>query len=420
MTELQERNIIDPKKECGPVKLPLNINGVDVPFELWYFDFDGDRWVAAFTGDIFDGKPLPLRIESACLFGHVFHSNKCDCGYQLDEAFRRIAELKRGMVIYAIDADARGLGIEAHFQIYVMRQVENLDTDQVYKRLNSPVDARTYEPVVYILNKFGIKNINLLSNNRSRLKFLKEMGFEVVNEKLEAKLNVHNMATLMLEKEDIGYMFSFKTHADWLEPLQAEVDGHLNKHKAQLVLSTEKLHAEYVDELNEWNVARELAEIVNENHEQSVERVIYLSDYPRVDELPVYQNLGASIVVVPFAVIPQWLKEAGQKHNIHVQDWERRNKYKHPRPQWNLIHQIGKVDVYRQEDKIRYVFTDKDESKLKKLKEALSNLAVEIKVNQKHIPWLETSLLEQLEQLEQPGLEAVQVDEDKFFVTVNL
>src|ERR1700738_5211476 len=132
--DLESRQDIEPKPEFirGPVRLPLRIDGQELGYSLFLFQFNGERWIAAFTGNIDDGEPVPLRIESACIFGHVFHSAKCDCGYQLDEALRRIAEMKRVLVIYAIDDDARGLGIDAHFQIYVLRQQENLDTEAVY------------------------------------------------------------------------------------------------------------------------------------------------------------------------------------------------------------------------------------------------------------------------------------------------
>ena len=62
------------------------------------------------------------------------HSQQCDCGYQLDEALRRIVQRQGGLVIYGIDQDARGLGIEKHFRIYDYRQNHHLDTDEVYKR----------------------------------------------------------------------------------------------------------------------------------------------------------------------------------------------------------------------------------------------------------------------------------------------
>ncbi|CAM5657032.1 hypothetical protein SCANM63S_09942 [Streptomyces canarius] len=55
-------------------------------------------------------------------------------------------------------------------------------------------------------------------------------------EPLEAPLDLHNMSTLMLEKEDLGYRWSFETHADWLEPLQEKVEGSPDRSAACAVV----------------------------------------------------------------------------------------------------------------------------------------------------------------------------------------
>ncbi len=341
----------------GPVKLPLKINKEYSEFNLWYFEFNGDRWVACIKGELNPDNFIPLRIESACIFGHVFYSDKCDCGYQLDKALERIHNIGTGIVIYGIDQDARGLGIADHFHIYVLRQLENLDTDGVYERLNKPVDARNYDPVAVILNKFNIKKILLLSNNRKRIKFLKENGFEIQNEKLEAPLTKNNMPTLMLEKEDLEYDFSFKTHGDWLNPIQEKVDGQQNTTIAQLVMGTHALIEEaIIDTKNQWGIAYKLYEkYKNIQTKSNTEFIAYSTDFPRIDELPIYKQLGVTTLVVPFANIPNWLRIAGEKNNIHIQDWERKNKYKYSREQWNLVQQTVHFDVYIKGNRIRYV-----------------------------------------------------------------
>jgi len=346
----------------GPIALPLQSDSGTLPFQLWYYEFGGERWVVACTGQIDDGEPVPLRIESACLFGHVLHSVKCDCQYQLDEAFNRIGRLRRGLVIYAIDQDARGLGIEAHFHIYMLRQQENLDTAAVYGRLQAPVDARSYEPVALILKHLNIQNVRLLTNNPRRAQFLVDQGFAVITDPLESPLDIYNMSTLMLEKEDLGYTWSFKTHADWLAPLQARVDGVLNRQAAILVASTHFLIAEYEDEV-EWNVARGLLSATQKIDYQQGETVVYVTDYPRVDELPIYAYLGAMFVVLPFADIPTWLYDAGQSLGIRIQDWGRDNKYMQLRPQWDLVYHTDGMHAYRRENVLRCVFPkDTDES----------------------------------------------------------
>ena len=48
-----------------------------------------------------------MRIHSECLTGDVFHSSRCDCGEQLDEAINVISE-EGGVIIY-LRQEGRGI-----------------------------------------------------------------------------------------------------------------------------------------------------------------------------------------------------------------------------------------------------------------------------------------------------------------------
>ncbi|MFD8953898.1 hypothetical protein ACFV0B_34160 [Streptomyces xanthophaeus] len=341
----------------GPAHLPLRWDGGETPFVLWHFDFGGDRWTAAYTGDIHSGDPVPLRIESACIFGHVLRSAQCDCGYQLDRAMESFARNGRGLLLYGIDQDARGLGIAAHYAIYAMRQQENLDTDAVYARLDAPVDARSYEPVVAILRHLGVPAVRLLSNNPRREAFLRDAGFDVELAPLEAPLDIHNMSTLMLEKEDLAYRWSFETHADWLEPLQDSVAGFADRSVACAAVpggGTAGTPLARADDDGDWDLARRLAAAMPAAVPTGT-LVVYLTDLPRADDLAVYAGLGAEAVVVPFADLPDALREAAAAAGVKLVDWERRNAYRTERPQWRLEHRAAGIDVYRRADRLRCV-----------------------------------------------------------------
>ncbi|MGW3461830.1 hypothetical protein ACWDE9_20540, partial [Streptomyces olivaceoviridis] len=299
----------------GPAHLPLRWENGETPFVLWHFDFGGERWVAAHTGDLTADEPMPLRIESACVFGHVLRSAQCDCGYQLEEAMKSFARNGRGLLLYGVDQDARGLGIAAHFAIYAMRQQENLDTDAVYERLDAPVDARSYEPVAAILRHLGVGAVRLLSNNPRREAFLRSRGLTVETEPLEAPLDLHNMSTLMLEKEDLGYRWSFETHADWLEPLQERVEGSPDRSAACAVVPGKGTADGPLAQVScgpGEELAHHLADALPSAAGREGTLVVYLTDLPRADELPVYARLGAGAVVVPFAEVPPALRAALQ------------------------------------------------------------------------------------------------------------
>lgn len=330
----------------GPIRLPLEIDGSVSYFQLHYYEVGGERWVSASLGDVRGPSRVPLRIESACFFGHVFGSRQCDCGFQLEEAFRRIAREGRGLVIYAVDQDARGLGLKSHFQVYDYRQNHGLDTEEVFARLGAHLDNRSYAAVPRILKHVGAERILLLSNNPSRLAFLTSAGIDVERERHEAAIDPYNMATLMLEKEDLGYQWTFKTHSDWLRPLQERVEGDPDLRAAAVVHANETCVAEWSG--RDWNVAERL--LANAPVGLSP-TIIYLSDLPRLDELQAYAAYGAQFVVVPFASLPSELTRRAIMLGIKLQDWERENRYKTDRPQWIPLDEIR----YRRGNDIREI-----------------------------------------------------------------
>lgn len=339
---MAQREQLELQNTVGPITLPLKVGGRVAYFTLHYYEHGGQRWASAELGPLSGSEQVPLRIESACFFGHVFHSQQCDCGFQLDEAIRRIGELGRGLVIYGIDQDARGLGIEKHFRIYDYRQNENLDTDEVYRRFHAPLDSRSYAAVAAILRFLGVSRIRLMSNNSQRLEFLRSEGFQVERDEIEAPLTPYNMATMMLEKEDLNYQWSFRTHADWLKPLQAKVADEPDLSAACLVQNNDNIVAEWQG--YSWDVAQNLLSALRENPGTGL--VAYVSDLPRLDELERYAAAGVGFVVVPFPEVPKYLQTEGRRHGIKVQDWGRDNKYQTPRPQWQLESRTDEAHTY--------------------------------------------------------------------------
>lgn len=208
----------------GTIRHPVRLE--DGEIEQFIFDFfrtESGRYVVAYKGEIRNSRDVLLRIESACIFGHVFGVVRCDCRFQLAQAMHAIAKEGQGMLIYGVDQDGRGLGIEGHFETYVLRQKEGLETDEVYARLNKRPDERSYADVIAILHWYGVHSVRCLTNNPRRLDWLASANIPASRVPLEVTLDEHNESCLMDEKADLGYMFTFRTHQEWLAELRKMV-----------------------------------------------------------------------------------------------------------------------------------------------------------------------------------------------------
>lgn len=326
----------------GPARLPLSSGDGWARARLWYAEYGRGRFVVAVVGNPRQEKRTMLRIESACVFGHLFGSKQCDCSWQWRSSAEKILS-EGGVLLYAIDQDARGLGIAAHFDIYQLRQQERLDTDEVFRRLDAPWDNRDYAPVLELLRAVGVTGIRLLSNNKERVRVLEEGGFDVDRATAEAELTVANMSTLMLEKEDFGYEWSFRTHAEMLAPLQQRVTGSPEITAAGLARAGGPVTAEIS---GTWDsVGGAVVAAASSRRDENI--VLYLTDLPRLQDLAAYASVGVQVLVVPYPTLPDILVDACEEVGIRLVDWSRKNRWDVPRAQWVPVVHEPHLDEYR-------------------------------------------------------------------------
>ena len=55
-------------------------------------DVDTREHVALVYGDVTGGEGVLVRMHSKCMTGDVFHSQRCDCGWQLHRAMELISD----------------------------------------------------------------------------------------------------------------------------------------------------------------------------------------------------------------------------------------------------------------------------------------------------------------------------------------
>jgi 3,4-dihydroxy 2-butanone 4-phosphate synthase/GTP cyclohydrolase II len=152
-----------------------------------------------------DPKAQPMvRIHSECLTGDVFGSKRCDCGPQLQEAIRLIEENGNGYIIYLRDHEGRGIGLAEKIKAYVL-QDGGQDTVEANLSIGQPIDDRTYEDSTQILQRLGIKQLTLLTNNPKKVASLQKSGITVTARQLQISSNQHNKKYLETKRDKLNH-----------------------------------------------------------------------------------------------------------------------------------------------------------------------------------------------------------------------
>jgi GTP cyclohydrolase II len=125
------------------------------------------------------GSPgdVPLvRVHSECLTGDVFGSQRCDCGPQLHESFRRV-DAVGGYVLY-LRQEGRGIGLYPKLDAYALQDA-GLDTFEANLALGYAEDERDYSVAAQMLTALGVSRVALLSNNPDKAEQLTRGGVTV-------------------------------------------------------------------------------------------------------------------------------------------------------------------------------------------------------------------------------------------------
>src|SRR5438477_3130590 len=137
----------------------------------------GKHHVALVRGKVEGAEDVLVRVHSECLTGDVFHSLRCDCGEQLDQALRRIAAEDRGVLLYMAQ-EGRGIGLLNKLKAYELQE-NGLDTVEANLELGFPPDAREYGIGSQILSDLGLTTIRILTNNPRKISGIEGFGLTV-------------------------------------------------------------------------------------------------------------------------------------------------------------------------------------------------------------------------------------------------
>lgn len=142
-----------------------------------FHDPNGNEHVCLTHGEVQGTKPVLCRFHSACMTGEIFASSRCDCGAQLEVAFRRIQRAGRGVIIY-LAQEGRGIGLTNKLRAYDL-QNKGYDTVDANRELGLADDLRSYDSANAILKLLGIHSVRLMTNNPSKLRSIQEAGLLV-------------------------------------------------------------------------------------------------------------------------------------------------------------------------------------------------------------------------------------------------
>jgi 3,4-dihydroxy 2-butanone 4-phosphate synthase/GTP cyclohydrolase II len=150
-------------------------------------------------------EPVLVRVHSECMTGDLFHSQRCECGYQLITAMEMIEKAGKGALIY-LRQEGRGIGLTNKLRAYKLQE-QGLDTVEANLKLGFLADKRDYGIGAQICRDLGLRKIRILTNNPKKISRLEVYGIKIVEQvPLKAKPGKHNIDYLRTKKYRFGHI----------------------------------------------------------------------------------------------------------------------------------------------------------------------------------------------------------------------
>jgi 3,4-dihydroxy 2-butanone 4-phosphate synthase/GTP cyclohydrolase II len=150
-------------------------------------------------------EPVLVRVHSECMTGDLFHSQRCECGYQLITAMEMIEKAGKGALIY-LRQEGRGIGLTNKLRAYKLQE-QGLDTVEANLKLGFLADKRDYGIGAQICRDLGLRKIRILTNNPKKISRLEVYGIKIIEQvPLKAKPGKHNIDYLRTKKYRFGHI----------------------------------------------------------------------------------------------------------------------------------------------------------------------------------------------------------------------
>jgi 3,4-dihydroxy 2-butanone 4-phosphate synthase/GTP cyclohydrolase II len=166
---------------------------------------DDKHHVAMVKGEVSGQPDVLVRVHSECLTGDVFHSLRCDCGQQLEDALLRVEQEGTGVLLY-LAQEGRGIGLLNKLKAYKLQE-QGLDTVDANLELGMPADLRDYGIGAQILVDLGLSSLRLLTNNPKKIVGLEGYGLTVTDQvPIEHPPGTHNKDYLRAKARRMGHL----------------------------------------------------------------------------------------------------------------------------------------------------------------------------------------------------------------------
>ena len=166
--------------------------------------------MALVRGRVAGEEGVLVRMHSECLTGDVFASLRCDCGFQLQEAMRRIGEAGRGVILYMRGHEGRGIGLIDKLAAYALQE-QGRDTVEANLDLGLPEDSRDYGAGARMLADLGVNSLRLLTNNPAKRAGVEAYGVRIVERvPLVVGENDHNRNYLHTKVAKLGHVIDME------------------------------------------------------------------------------------------------------------------------------------------------------------------------------------------------------------------
>jgi GTP cyclohydrolase II len=167
----------------------------------------GKEHVALTLGEFNNDQSVLARVHSECLTGDALFSLRCDCGFQLQEALKRIAEEGRGALLY-LRQEGRGIGLLNKIRAYHLQDA-GADTVEANEQLGFAADLRDYSMLIPMLEHLQITSVRLMTNNPRKVAALENYGLLVAERlPITTGMNPHNAGYLETKTNKLGHMMT--------------------------------------------------------------------------------------------------------------------------------------------------------------------------------------------------------------------